>query len=325
MMNKPTPVVIVKKKGGHHGGHHGGAWKVAYADFVTAMMAFFLVMWLVSQSQDVKANVAGYFRDPGVFDYEHSTGMLPGGRPGVEPGGAPTPMPPPDANALLQEQRVLSTAAEHIKQMLTRNPSLAGLADQIEFTVTAEGLKIELIERADSSFFDSGSAELRGESERILQIIAAELAKLENEVVVEGHTDQRPFANGARYGNWELSADRANAARRAMEGAGLQGGQVRGVRGFADTQLHVKDDPFDPRNRRVSIVVRSQAAASLEKAIRQGQELVPGALQPEGESGAHESAGDAPSTPSPGAHAAAGAPEAATPAHAAGHAAPEPH
>lgn len=266
-MKHQTPIVIVrrKSKGGH--AHHGGAWKVAYADFVTAMMAFFLVMWLVTQSQEVKASVAGYFRDPGVFEHERSTGMLPGGRPGVDPGGAPTTVPPNDAAALQQEQRLLADAAEHIKRRLSQTESLAQLRDQIEFTVTSEGLKIELIERADSSFFDSGSAELRGEAERILQIIGTELGKLDNQVVLEGHTDRRPYVAGARYGNWELSADRANAARRVIENAGLGDGQVRGVRGFADTELHVKDDPFDPRNRRISIVVRSQAAAALEKAV----------------------------------------------------------
>lgn len=268
-MKTGAPIIIVKKKGGHHGGHHGGAWKVAYADFVTAMMAFFLVMWLVTQSQEVKASVAGYFREPGVFDYEKSTGMLPGGRPGVEPGGAPTPVPPPDAAALLQEQRVLGDAADHIRQRLSESARLSVFLEQIEFTLTSEGLKIELVEKADSSFFDSGSAELRGESENILQIIAAELAKLDNEVVLEGHTDRRPYASGTRYGNWELSADRANAARRAMERSGLNAGQVKGVRGYADTQLHVKDAPLDPRNRRISIVVRSQAAAALDRAIRE--------------------------------------------------------
>jgi len=271
-MKSAAPIVIVRKKQGHHGGHHGGAWKVAYADFVTAMMAFFLVMWLVTQSQDVRASVAGYFREPGVFDYEKSTGMLPGGRPGVEPGGAPTPVPPPDAQALLQEQRVLAAAAEHIRERLAQSPGLATLADQIEFTITSEGLKIDLVERADSSFFDSGSAELRGESERILQIIAGELARLENDVVLEGHTDRRPYADGARYGNWELSADRANAARRAMQRAGLNENQVRGVRGFADTQLRLADEPLDPRNRRVSIVVRSHAATALDAAVQASQQ-----------------------------------------------------
>jgi chemotaxis protein MotB len=270
-MKSSAPIVIVRKKGGHHGGHHGGAWKVAYADFVTAMMAFFLVMWLVTQSQDVRASVAGYFREPGVFDYEKSTGMLPGGRPGVEPGGAPTAMPPPDAHALLQEQQVLAAAAEHIRARMAQSPGLATLADQIEFTITSEGLKIDLVERADSSFFDSGSAELRGESVRILQIIAGELAPLENEVLLEGHTDRRPYADDTRYGNWELSADRANAARRVMQRAGLREDKVRGVRGYADTQLRLGDRPFDPRNRRVSIVVRSHAAAALDAAVKASQ------------------------------------------------------
>lgn len=267
-MKTSAPVIIIKKKSGHHGGHHGGAWKVAYADFVTAMMAFFLVMWLVTQSQEVKSSVAGYFREPGVFDYEKSTGLLPGGRPGVEPGGAPTPVPPADAAALLQEQRILGGAADHIRQRLADSPRLADLTEQIEFTLTSEGLRIELIEQADSSFFDSGSAELRGVSENVLQIIAGELATLDNDVVLEGHTDRRPYANGTRYGNWELSADRANAARRAMERAGLQPRHVKGVRGYADTQLRIQNSPLDPRNRRISIVVRSQAATALDRAIR---------------------------------------------------------
>jgi len=148
-------------------------------------------------------------------------------------------------------------------------PDIATLRDQIEFTITAEGLRIELVERAGSSFFDSGSAVLRGESVRILMIIAVELGKLANDVVVEGHTDRRPYAKGNRYGNWELSADRANAARREMEGAGLTAGQLRTVRGFADTELHLTADPLDPRNRRVSIVVRSQVAAALDRAIHE--------------------------------------------------------
>ena len=267
-----APVIIVKKRRGGHHGHHGGAWKVAYADFVTAMMAFFLVMWLVGQSQQVKASVAGYFRDPGVFEYERSRGMLPGGTPGMEPGRMPEAMTPaPDPAALLRERQELTSAAERIRQELMKAPDIATLRDQIEFTVTAEGLRIELVERAGSSFFDSGSTELLGHSARILGIIAGELGKLANDVVVEGHTDRRPYVNGDRYGNWELSADRANAARRAMEHSGLAKGQVRAVRGLADTELHLKNDPLDPRNRRVSIVVRSQAAVALDKLIHEGR------------------------------------------------------
>ena len=269
-MKPHAPVIIVKRRRQGHGGHHGGAWKVAYADFVTAMMAFFLVMWLVGQSQQVKANVAGYFRDPGVFEHERSKGILAGGAPGMEAGGTPRPVAPPDdPAALARERQALTDAAERIRQSLSRVPDIATLRDQIEFTITAEGLRIELVERAGSSFFDSGSAVLRGESVRILMIIAVELGKLANDVVVEGHTDRRPYAKGNRYGNWELSADRANAARREMEGAGLTAGQLRTVRGFADTELHLTADPLDPRNRRVSIVVRSQVAAALDRAIHE--------------------------------------------------------
>jgi len=267
MPDKHAPIIIVRKKKGH-GGHHGGAWKVAYADFVTAMMAFFLVMWLVTQSKDVKSAVGGYFRDPGVFDYQKSKGILPGGTPGAEPGRAPQPVTKEEA--LLQERQVLTAAADHIRQNLVKVSEFATLRDQIEFTLTAEGLRIELVERSGSSFFDSGSAALRGESERILTVIAHELGRLNNDVVIEGHTDSRPYSSGIGYGNWELSSDRANAARRVMQREGLAAGQLRTVRGFADTQLHLSTDPLDPRNRRVSIVVRSQAAASLERALTDG-------------------------------------------------------
>lgn len=256
-------VIIIRKKSSAHGGHHGGAWKVAYADFVTAMMAFFLVMWLVGQSPKVKASVAGYFRDPGVFDYEHSTSMMPSaGTPGVDANGTSTNM--------AAEQQALGEAAAHIKADLLKSSSVAGLRDQIEFKLTAEGLRIELIDRAGSSFFDSGSSVLRGESVSVLGVIADEIGKLENDVVIEGHTDSVKYAPGASYGNWELSADRANAARRVMETAGVRPGQVRAVRGFADTQLHVVSDPADPRNRRVSIVVRSHASTTLDQAVRSG-------------------------------------------------------
>jgi len=266
---KPTqPVIIIKKNRGGHGGHHGGAWKVAYADFVTAMMAFFLVMWLVSSSPDVKKSVAGYFRDPGVFDYEKSVGMMGGGVSGIDEGRAPETLKQPDAAALSYERQKMEEAAAHIRDGLAESPDLESLRDQIEFFVTEEGLRIELLEKDGSSFFDSGSAALRGESVRILQIIGRELGTMTNDVVVEGHTDARPFGAGNAYSNWELSADRANAARRVMEAVGLNPGQVQGVRGFAATQLRLPDAPMDPRNRRVSIVVRSQTQAAREQALR---------------------------------------------------------
>ena len=275
-MKPSQPIIIIKKNRGGHGGHHGGAWKVAYADFVTAMMAFFLVMWLVGASPDVKKSVAGYFRDPGVFDFEKSIGMMAGGMTGIDEGRAPETVQQPDAAALTVERQRLQAAAEHIRDNLADAPELEELRDQIEFQVTSEGLRIELLEKDGSSFFDSGSAVLRGESVRILSIIGHELGTMTNDVVVEGHTDSRPFGAGHSYSNWELSADRANAARRVMEAVGLNPGQVQSVRGFAATQLRLPDEPMDPRNRRVSIVVRSQSQAQLEQSLRHEAAPAPG-------------------------------------------------
>jgi chemotaxis protein MotB len=271
-MSKPGPdhtVVIVRRHRAHQG-HHGGAWKVAYADFVTAMMAFFLVMWLAAQDSRIRQAVAGYFQDPGLLPHERSNSVLASGRGGIDSDGLAVLNRRPDG-MLEAEQHALVGAAEHIRQKLMSTPEFASLRDQVEVTITAEGLRIELVDKSGSSFFDNGSSVLRGESERILGTIAQEIGKLENDVVIEGHTDSRKYARGERFGNWELSADRANAARRVMVTTGLRQGQLRAVRGFADTELRIPNDPLDPRNRRVSIVVRSQVAAALEAAVREGK------------------------------------------------------
>ena len=272
-MKKDQPIIIIKKGGHGHGGHHGGAWKVAYADFVTAMMAFFLVMWLVSQKQEVKAAVGGYFRDPGAFELHSGDGILEGSKDGVDPSGTPTVQAPEQIRAAQEKER-LSEAADHIKAELEQSQEFASLRDQIEMSISPEGLKIELIDKTGSSFFDSGSAVLRGEAVRILSLIANEIGKLDNDLFVEGHTDSRPFGTDEQYGNWELSVDRANAARRVMMREGLRASQLKGVRGLADTQLHNQDDPADPRNRRVSILVRSQIAVNSEKLARGLEETV---------------------------------------------------
>jgi chemotaxis protein MotB len=246
---KGQPIIVVKKNK-HHGGHHGGAWKVAYADFVTAMMAFFLVMWLVNQSKPVKAAIGGYFRDPGVFETgTGGRGVLPGGTAAVEESATPVES---DAAA---ERRVLESAVTRIKERLEQVPELKTLNKQVEFTVTPDGLRIDLLEADRSSFFGSGSAVMRDETERILAVIARELGKLSETVVVEGHTDSRPYASSDKYSNWELSTDRANAARRVMERGGLKLDQVLGVRGLADRELKTPAEPFASRNRRVSILV----------------------------------------------------------------------
>ena len=267
-MKKEQPVIIIKKKVQGHGGHHGGAWKVAYADFVTAMMAFFLVMWLVSQKQEVKAAIGGYFRDPGAFDTFAGQGILMGGTAGIQENGAASVSNPAEMKAE-QERARLSEAADRIRDVLEEQKEFEALKDQIEVTITAEGLQIELVDRSGSSFFDSGSAVLRGESVRILSMIAAEIGKLDNDVFLSGHTDSQKFDDDKQYGNWELSVDRANAARRVMMREGLRAVQLKGVRGLADTELHNPDDPADPMNRRVTILVRSKVAEAREALAKQ--------------------------------------------------------
>ena len=257
MSTVSQPVIVVKRRGRRHG-HHGGAWKVAYADFVTAMMAFFLVMWLIGQSKAVKQAVGGYFRDPTAFDAQSGRGVLPGGTSMDTHAEEPRDQTV-DREA---ERKRLEAAVKNIRDRLDQVPAFKTLRDQIEFTVTAEGLRIDLVEQDDSTFFDKGSAVLRGESEHILTLIARELAALDHAILIEGHTDSQPYASPDGYSNWELSADRANAARLVMERGGLRPLQIRGVHGLADRELRVPADPFDAHNRRVAIVVQSPGAAA---------------------------------------------------------------
>jgi chemotaxis protein MotB len=263
---KHAPHIIVRRRRAEsHAAHHGGAWKVAYADFVTAMMAFFMVMWLVNQDPSVKKAIAGYFRDPGAFPTQKSDGVLDGSKSGV--GGEPAqPKAPnnPSPGSIGNEQKSFSDTEERIKGALEQVPEIAELRDQVEMSITPEGLRIELIDKPGSSFFASGSAVLLGSGEKILSIVATEIAKLENDLIIEGHTDSQPYSPGAKYSNWELSSDRANAARRVTEINGLQLKRVRAVYGRADTQPHIVNDPADPRNRRVSILVRSKFLPQLE-------------------------------------------------------------
>ncbi len=255
MSSGNQPIIVVKKAAHAHHAHHGGAWKVAYADFVTAMMAFFLVMWIVGQSKQTKEAIAGYFRDPVAFENKTGagSGVLPGADSGLQGGGRPVPAPPTDVKSATA---TLERAAEHLREALSHAPEFAALKDRIEIQVTNEGLRIELLEAPNDGFFASGSAAIKPDTVLILTIIAQELGKLTNQVAVEGHTDQRPYTAGQQYSNWELSSDRANAARRVLEEAGLNKGQVTEVRGFASTHLRVPSDPLAPQNRRISIVVR---------------------------------------------------------------------
>ena len=303
-MSNHAPVIIIKKKKGGHAGHHGGAWKVAYADFVTAMMAFFLVMWLVNQPQDVKDAVAGYFKDPGIFEYEAGRSPIASGAGLVGAGNGGQGADVESATAALER------AAERIKAQIKAIPGFKNLQDQIEIKVTAEGLRIELQEGGQDTFFDSGSARVKDQTQQVLRVIAKELATLPQAIAVEGHTDAAPFGRDRAYTNWELSADRANAARRIMEGAGLPPTHVKAVRGFADTILRTPDAPFNPRNRRVSIVVQHSAVTA-----RLTGQADTGAAAPRGKTAAPATAAAHAAPAATGGHAAAGEPPATTAAH----------
>ncbi len=245
------PIRIIKKKHGGHG-HHGGAWKVAYADFVTAMMALFIVLWIVGQSKEVKSYVANYFKDPGAFmENTKGGGMLDGGAL-IGSDQEVDPM-------LKREREALEKMGQEIMSGLTQDASLATLASQVKIEIIQEGLRIELLEGAKTVFFDVGTATLKPEAVRVLGIIASQIGKLANKVAIEGHTDARPYSRQDGYGNFELSADRANSARRVMTGRGLRSGQVDEVRGYADTRLRNVKDPFDVANRRVSIIIKNEA------------------------------------------------------------------
>jgi chemotaxis protein MotB len=236
-MANPRPIIVIKKKAAH-GGHHGGAWKVAYADFVTAMMALFIVLWLLNSSKQIKEAVGGYFKDPTGVSKKVGSGMVGAG----------------DNFALTKEN--MSHLKDELQKAVRKITDFEKLKNQIEMTVTAEGLRIELMESEKGTFFASGVAEPSDDGKQILAMLAQELAKLPNTISIEGHTDSKPFAGRGNYSNWELSADRANAARRMMQESGMGPRQISQVRGYADQRLRKPKDPEDPSNRRISVVVQ---------------------------------------------------------------------
>jgi len=233
------PIVIIKKKGGH-GGHHGGAWKVAYADFVTAMMALFIVLWLLNTSKQIQEAVGGYFKDPTGTAKQVGSDMVGTGE-----------------NFIVTKDN-MEQLKEQLQKAIKEVPKFDKLKNHIDMTVTNEGLRIELTESATGTFFDSGSAKMSEDGAAFLKTLAEELGKLPNKLAIEGHTDSKSYAEGSNYTNWELSADRANAARRLMQRQGVHEDQVTQVRGFADQRLRKPKDPLDPSNRRISLIVLYQ-------------------------------------------------------------------
>jgi chemotaxis protein MotB len=248
-----TPIIIKKKKA--HGGHahHGGSWKVAYADFVTAMMAFFMVMWIMGLSDESKAQIQGYFNDPLGFVKNQpklkmniappgtpNTGKGPGSGQGNEPSKG--------------EEKELTKLKEEITQKMKADSDLSKLLDYVEIQVTKEGLRIELVESTIATFFQSGSHTILPQGLKFVDRIAPLLTETRRPIIIEGHTDAEPYPSDF-YNNWDLSADRANSMRRALQASGVPSKQFNGVRALADTDLKRPDKPFDVSNRRVSLLL----------------------------------------------------------------------
>lgn len=232
---------------------------MAYADFVTAMMALFIVLWLLNSSKQVQEAVGGYFKDPTGTRKQVGSDMRGAGE-----------------NFIVSKDN-MEQLKEQLQRAIKEIPRFDKFKNHIDMTVTNEGLRIELTESEKGTFFDSGSAKISEDGEELLHTLAGELAKLPNTIAMEGHTDSKQYTAGGSYGNWELSSDRANAARRLMQRAGIRPNQVTQVRGFADQRLRKKEDPLDPSNRRISLIVQY-----LDKPTSAVDERANGAAEKEG-------------------------------------------
>jgi chemotaxis protein MotB len=298
--HKEEPIIIKKKKGHGGHGHHGGAWKVAYADFVTAMMAFFIVMWILASSQEVKQSISSYFNDPGAFNFVTGERTIPidlglqpkqgkGGEGGDKDGqklviSFSEELRDSVVQQLREKAKIDSTkAAEQVKKtgeelqnrlnnLLNKRPDLHDILTSIKIEITNEGLRIELIESSESVFFKIGSATLKSEAIELLQGLAREVGKLPNNVEIEGHTDGRAYSGKNDYTNWELSADRANSARRILEKTGFWEGQVTKVTGYGDRKLRNPSNPFDFSNRRISILIKQLSAKDFLPNTQNGEQ-----------------------------------------------------
>ena len=253
MSAKPgAPIIIIRKRASHHDEEHGGAWKVAYADFVTAMMALFIVLWLLSASEKVQKAVGGYFLDPSGKGRQ--TGSTNAG----------------SGETLTLKRDDLKDLKEKLEQVVRQVPAFQSMKNQIRIMLTAEGLRVDLIETEHGLFFETGNPKPTEAGTELLKALAAELLKLPNKIAIEGHTDAQPYGR-SDYSNWELSTDRANAARRVLSGLGMQENRISQVRGFADQRLMKKDDPTNPSNRRISIIVRNMGLDHQEETMAESQ------------------------------------------------------
>jgi chemotaxis protein MotB len=272
--NQPIIIKRVKRFGG---GHHGGAWKIAFADFATAMMAFFLVLWLLSTATpEQKIAIAGYFKDPIGFSESGTPYIIDlGGSPQLAPEKTINPEqksePTPDTSIQLDKDQVetmaeqvererLELLLQELQNKVEENPQLQKFKDQILFEITQDGLRIQIMDAENRPMFDIGSARLQPYFEDILLAMADTIKAVPNKISISGHTDAKPYAGTGDFGNWELSANRANAARRALVAGGYPDGQVARVVGYASSSLFDRKNPFNPVNRRIDIIVLTKKA-----------------------------------------------------------------
>ncbi len=279
--NQPIIIKRVKKV---VGGHHGGAWKIAFADFAVAMMAFFLVMWLMSSATpEQKKAISGYFQDPIGFSQNASPYV-------IDLGGTPTPAPDktlnpsvpeeqsmmpesPDHDSMLEqmEKERLNLLLQELQNKVDENEMLRPYRDQIHLSITQDGLRIQIMDTDNRPMFALGSARLQPHFEDILYMMAGSIRGVPNKISIGGHTDAKPYSGQAEFGNWELSASRANAARRALHAGGLDDVQVARVAGYASSVLFDRENPFNPVNRRIDIIVLTRKAQQeLEESQDQG-------------------------------------------------------
>ncbi len=269
MLAQGAQPIIVVRRNKKHGGHHGGAWKVAFADFVTAMMALFIVLWLLSSSEQIQKAVGGYFTDPKGKGKDVGNGLRGSG-----------------SESLSIRKDDMVKLKDKLEQAVRDSTAMQKIREHVIFTVTGEGLRVELLEGENSTFFESGSPRPTEFGKDLLKKLAEEIGKLPNRVTIEGHTDSKPFADGTDYSNWELSSDRANAARRWMRENGMREEQVTQIRGFADESPREATNPSDASNRRVTLIIQYQISKA------PGAAAAPAA-------GAAPATGQAPPKPSP--------------------------
>ncbi len=284
MSNNNAAPIIVKKVKKVSGGHHGGAWKVAYADFVTAMMAFFLLLWLLNVTTDEqKRGIADYFSPASLARQTSGSGGILGGTtlsaegamtsqrsqvgltlvlPSSETESAETGPKDgtPDDTQLdnhlaRREEEQFATAEEALRQAIQTVPELKELSENLLIDRTPEGMRIQIVDQAGKSMFPIGRAEMYGHTQQLLTLVADAIAQLPQKILIKGHTDATPYVTDSGYSNWELSTDRANSSRRALVKAGLTPERIDSVAGRADKEPLKPDQPFDPQNRRISIIL----------------------------------------------------------------------